>query len=203
MDVRAAARRRAGLLRRSTLVVTAALSLVTLAGCAAALDPAGGRDTPIESAPGNPAMVDAACATSLENYTASLESSSTGREHPGNYTVRAATTADFATLLPLGTLDGTRVDCVISAYSSIVESTQITGVVLNPSADVVASVRDALTAAGWEPDVIESGVSFRGPEPEMSGAQTYVLDAPTAERVGVPIGAFAVIAGKWDLWGAF
>lgn len=203
MNLRAAARRRADLLRRSTLVVTAAFSLVTLASCAAPLHPAGGPDTPTELAQGNSAVVDAACATLLENYTASLESSSTGREHPGNYTVQAATTADLAALLPPGTLDGAPVDCVISAYGSIVESTQITGVVLSPSDEVVTSVRDALTAAGWEPDVIESGVSFRGPEPEIPGAQTFVLDAATAERVGVPTGAFAIIAGQWDLWGAF
>lgn len=203
MHIRAAARRRADPLRRSTFVVTAAFLLVTIAGCAAPLESAGGLNTPTESAQGNSAVVDTACATLLENYTASLESSSTGREHPGSYTVQAATTADLAALLPPSTLDGTRVDCVISAHSSIVQSTQITGVVLSPSDEVVTSVRDALTAAEWEPDVIESGVSFRGPEPEMPGAQTFVLDAATAERVGVPTGAFAIIAGQWDLWGAF
>lgn len=53
------------------------------------------------------------------------------------------------------------------------------------------------------PDTIETGVAFRGPEPEMSSAQTFVLDSPTAERVGVPTSAFAVDAGQWDLWGAF
>ena len=203
MHIRAAARRRADPLRRSTLAVTAALSLVTLASCAAPLDPAGGLETPTASPPSDSAVADAACATLLENYTASLESSSTGRDHPGNYTVQEATPADLAALLPPGTLDGAPVDCVISAYSSIVESTQITGVILGPATEVVTSVRDALAAAGWEPDVIESGVSFRGPEPGMSGAQTFVLDAPTAQRVGVPTGAFAVIAGQWDLWGAF
>ena len=190
-------------LRRIALAVTTALALATLASCAAPPESTSGLDAPAESASASPDEVSAACATLLENYSASLESSSTGRDHPGNYTVQEATPADLAALLPPGALDGTRVDCVISAYSSVVESTQVTGVVLSPSADDVTSVRDALTAAGWEPDVIETGVSFRGPEPEMPGAQTYVLDAATAEQIGVPTGAFAVIAGRWDLWGAF
>lgn len=203
MTDRADARRSGAPVRRTTLALIAVVALATLAGCAAPFESAGGVDTQATSTPANPDAVNAACATLLDNYTASLESSSTGREHPGTYTVQAATTADLAAQLPPGTLAAVEIDCVVSAYSSVVDSTQLTGVILSPSADAVTSVRDALTSAGWEPDSIETGVSFRGPEPEMSGAQTYVLDTPTAERVGVPTSAFAVIAGRWDLWGAF
>lgn len=200
---RTAARRSGNTLRGITLTLTAAATLATLAGCAAPFQTTESADTQATTAPANQGAVNAACSMMLENYTTSLESSSTGQDHPGSYTVKAATPADLAAQLPPGALDNIQVDCVVSAYSSIVESTQITGVMLDPSTDAVVSVRDALTSAGWEPDSIETGVAFRGPEPEMAGAQTFVLDAPTAERVGVPTGAFAVIAGKWDLWGAF
>ncbi|OZD47392.1 hypothetical protein CH252_21180 [Rhodococcus sp. 06-1477-1B] len=99
-------------------------------------------------------------------------------------------------------LDSVHIDCVVSAYSSAVESTQIVGFVLAPTTEQVATVRSSITAAGWQQHSTNEG-AYRAPDPGTMGAQTWEIDTDTAAQVGVPGPAFVIIAGTWTLWGAF
>lgn len=193
---------RAPRLQRALFLSIGLASLLIVSGCAGAAAPVDSPNVSNEQANTAAQPVNTACPDLVEKYHAALDTTSTGQDHPNNYTVQDSTTEQLASQLPPGVLDSVHIDCVVSAYSSAVESTQIVGFVLSPTAEQVAAVRSAITAAGWQQHSTNEG-AYRAPDPGTTGAQTWEIDTDTAAQVGVPGAAFVIIAGTWTLWGAF
>lgn len=177
-------------------------SLLLVSGCVGTPIPVDAPNTSNEQQDATAQPVNTACPDLVEKYHAALDATSTGQDHPNNYTVQDSTAEQLASQLPPGVLDTVHIDCAVSAYSSAVESTQIVGFVLAPTSEQVTAVRSAIKAAGWQQHSTNEG-AYRAPDPGTTGAQTWEIDAGTAAQVGVPGAAFVIIAGTWTLWGAF